>query len=487
MATVLIVVFGIVSGAPSAAPKGKIALTSSDVDGSVYTSLSPVRLLDTRNGSSIGSGATISLTIADSHGVPSDATAVALNLTITGPTASSYLTAYAEGSTRPEVSNINFTANETIPNLTIVPLGSDGGVSFYNFEGSTNLLVDLEGYFSPAAAGSSVGTYVPLTPDRIVDTRAGSGKQDAGDTLGSGASINIQVTGEGGVPDSGVEAILANVAVTGTTAASYLTVYPQGESRPTVSNLNWTSGETIANRVLIPVSSSGEITAYNFEGSTNVIVDVDGYVTNSTNPPDNASLYYPITPTRLVDTRSGSGNAYAGDTIGSGDSLKIQVTGVANIPSGATAVAANATVTNTTAASYLTVYPGGSLPEVSDINWTIGQTISNLTIAALSSDGYVDAYNHLGSTNLLFDVYGYFLPQGTQAITWTSSDSSPTYGDNYTPTATSSSGLPVTITLDSTSTGCTLSSGVVTFTTLGTCVLDANQAGNSNWGPAAQA
>jgi hypothetical protein len=59
-------------------------------------------------------------------------------------------------------------------------------------------------------------------------------------------------------------------------------------------------------------------------------------------------------------------------------------------------------------------------------------------------------------------------------------------GPSYTPTATATSGLPVTITLDSSSSGCTLSSGVVSFSAAGTCVIDANQAGNGAWAAAAQ-
>ncbi len=74
-----------------------------------------------------------------------------------------------------------------------------------------------------------------------------------------------------------------------------------------------------------------------------------------------------------------------------------------------------------------------------------------------------------------------------QRIKFTSSSPSPTVGDTYTPTATASSGLPVRIALDAASTGCSLSGGVVSFTAGGTCVIDANQAGNAVWAPASQA
>ena len=78
--------------------------------------------------------------------------------------------------------------------------------------------------------------------------------------------------------------------------------------------------------------------------------------------------------------------------------------------------------------------------------------------------------------------------KGNQTITFTSTNPSPVTagGATYTPTATATSGLAVTITLDGTSTGCTLSAGVISFTAGGTCVVDANQAGSTNWNAATQ-
>jgi hypothetical protein len=74
-----------------------------------------------------------------------------------------------------------------------------------------------------------------------------------------------------------------------------------------------------------------------------------------------------------------------------------------------------------------------------------------------------------------------------QTITFTSTNPSPAnVGTTYTPTATATSGLTVAITLDAASTGCSLSSGVVSFTAVGTCVVNANQAGDANYAAAAQ-
>ena len=332
--------------------------------------------------------------------MPSNATAVSLNVTVTNTTDSSYLSVYPAGASRPYVSNLNWVTGETVPNAVIVPVGSNGQVTIYNHTGKTDVVVDLEGYFAPQAAGSTAGAYVPLTPARI----------DTGTTLGPGGSTNVQVAGVGGVP-AGASGAILNVTVTDTTAASFATVYPQGTTRPTASNLNWPAGGTVANRVLVPLSSTGQITVFNHAGSADVIVDVSGYFTNGTATlPSNASYYTAVTPARITDTRANSGYPNAGSTLGAGSTLNVQVTGTAGIPTTATAVVLNVTAVDTTAASFFTVYPGGVRPFTSDVNWMAGQVVPNLTVATLSGSGSISVYNHTGSANLVVDAFGYFSP-----------------------------------------------------------------------------
>ena len=98
---------------------------------------------------------------------------------------------------------------------------------------------------------------------RITDTRPGSGQANAGATLGAGSMLNVQVSGAGGVPTSGVSAVILNATVTNTTAASFLTVWPTGHARPTTSNLNWLPGWTRANRVVVPTNGAGQVSVYN--------------------------------------------------------------------------------------------------------------------------------------------------------------------------------------------------------------------------------
>ena len=437
--------------------------------GSAYTAITPVRLLDTRTTSPLGPNSTLNLNVETAaDGVPANATAVALNVTTAATdggvvTSSGYVSVYPTGGTQPLVSNLNFTAGETVPNSVIVPVGTGGSVTFYNHTGNTDLVVDIQGYFAPESGGSTAGAYVPLTPARITDTRTGSGYPNAGSTMGPNSTLNVQVSGAGGVPAGATGAIL-NVTVTNTTDSGYLEAYPQGATQPTASNLNWTMGETVANRVLVSLSATGMITLYNHTGNTDVIVDVSGYFTNGTATlPSNASLYSPITPARLVDTR------VSGGTLSAGSIDTVQLAGSGGIPSTATAGVLNVTAVNTTAASFFTVYPStSSRPTASDVNWLAGQIVPNLTVATLGTTGAVDVYNHAGSADLVIDAFGYFSPFVAPPISVTANPASLTDQTTLavgTSAANTESQITATVPKPS---GSTATSDQVMFTEAGT-------------------
>jgi hypothetical protein len=156
--------------------------------------------------------------------------------------------------------------------------------------------------------------------------------------------------------------------------------------------------------VIVPLSAGGAIDLYNGFGSVNAIVDVDGYFSST------ASGYFePVAPNRICDTRGGNSTQCAGQTLGPAGTLPVQVTGHGGIPTGAAAVVANVTATNTTAAGFFTVWPtGATKPNASDLNFTDGETVPNLVVAKLSSTGGVSIFNALGSADALVDVSGWF-------------------------------------------------------------------------------
>jgi hypothetical protein len=259
--------------------------------GSTYVPLAPARILDTRNGTGaaqaqVGPGSTIELTVTNAAGVPaSGVTAVALNVTATNVSgAESFLTVWPSGASRPVASNLNFIAGQTVPNLVIARVGDGGKISIYNNLGTVDVVADTQGYFAapvtaPAVAPGAV--YFPQNPVRVLDSRDGTGVPGgAMGQLGTGGTLDVQVTGLAGVPANATAVALNVTAADSPGPDSYLTVYPTGTTRPLASNLNFVAGQTIPNMVIAKVGTGGKVTLYNNLGSTVVIADVQGYFTS---------------------------------------------------------------------------------------------------------------------------------------------------------------------------------------------------------------
>jgi hypothetical protein len=245
--------------------------------GARYTSVVPSRILDTRNGiggPQVGPDASIDLQVTGQGGVPVDASAVVLNVTVTQPTATSFVTAWPTGQSRPVVSNLNVVAGQTVPNLVVVKVGAGGRISLYNLAGTTHLIADVAGWFGADGVPGGSG-YTSLVPSRILDTRAGVGAPAA--AVGPGGLLELQVTGRGGAPATGVSAVVLNVTVTQPTAPSFLTVWPSGLPLPLVSNLNYVPNLTVPNLVVVGVGAGGRISLYNSSGTAHVVADVAGW------------------------------------------------------------------------------------------------------------------------------------------------------------------------------------------------------------------
>ena len=245
-----------------------------------------------------------------------------------------------------------------------------------------------------------LGAYYPLAPARILDTRTGSGP------LAGGGAITVPIAGAGGIPANGVYAAVVNVTVTNTTAASYLTIYPAGTPQPLASSLNWTAGQTVPNLVEVAVGPTGGVNIFNSSGLTDVIVDVEGYVATPNATPGAIGLFNPAVPSRILDTRNQTGGS---TTLGPNSTITLPVAGDGIVPaSGAAAVVLNVTVTNPSAPSYLTVFPTGSRPLASNLNFIAGQTAPNRVIVPLASNGSISFYNASGSVDVVADIGGWF-------------------------------------------------------------------------------
>ena len=449
-------VAGAYSGASGfVASTGSATLQVFDTPG-VYVPLTPERICDTRPenpsgltgsaaqcgaggfGRTLTTGGVLNFGVTGEFGVPStDVSAVVLNVTAVSPAAAGYFTLFPAGQATPLASNLNFLRGQIVPNLVEVGVGAGGDVSLLS-SAPADAVIDLEGYVTTTAQ-SGAGLYNALaSPARICDTRgsnpsflSGGDTQCNPDTapgspdnlVGPSNPITVTVAGNGGVPATGVSAAVLNVTVTNPQAAGYVTAFPAGEAQPGASDVNYLAGQTVANRLIVPVNSDGQITLI-AAADTDVIVDVSGYYT-ATGGTTGSEFTPELAPVRICDTRgsdpseltapysqcntdtaSGSPN----NPLGASTSISVQAMGLGDIPSGAAAVVLNMTAIAPTASTYLAVYPGGTIPTTSDINPPIGSTVPNLVVATLTGGGAFSVFNAGGQTNVVIDVAGWYSP-----------------------------------------------------------------------------
>lgn len=274
-------------------------------------------------------------------------------------------------------------------------------VSTYTIEPGTGYTGALW-VLDPLSMRGAAGEFTPLTPTRILDTRSGVGCVRG--RLGPGATVRVPIAGYGGVPASGVGAVVLNVTGVGATAETYLTIWPTGVGRPDVSNVNLSAGDTTANLATVPLGADGSVTLFNAAGTTDVIFDVSGFYATASGPA--GARFHGVTPTRLLDTRSGIGGTSG--PVGA-TPIRLRVAGARAVPMAAVGVVLNVTITDPSAATYLTVFPSDvGQPEVSNLNVPAGATRPNLVVVRVPPSGTVDIANAFGSTHVIADVVGYY-------------------------------------------------------------------------------
>ena len=399
----------------------ELAATPPDASGE-FTPLTPSRILDTRDGTGrdgiVGpvEGSSVDVQITGRGGVPvSGVSAVVLNATVTQPTAQSHLTIWPAGLAMPLISNLNYVAGQTVPNLVTVAVGAGGKVSVHNLAGTSHVIFDVVGYYA-SATGPFGSRFHGVRPFRYFDTRDGTGGVPAR-ALGPGEVLKFDVTNKGGVPGAGVTGVVMNVTVTEPTASSHLTVHPDDVVRPLASNLNFGPGLTVPNLVVVRVPGSGVVDFFNLAGTAHVIADVVGYYDGEKST--SAGRFVGLTPVRRFDSRVSSPFPPPG-AVSEGATLLLRMPGTVGLPaSGVGSMVLNVTVTQPTTGSFVTVSPSDQpRPVASNLNFVAGQTVPNLVMAKVSAGpppapapqtpGWIDFFNAIGSTHLVVDVFGYF-------------------------------------------------------------------------------
>ena len=252
---------------------------------SSYVAITPTRILDTRKGvgaakKQIPSDGSINVTVAGANGIPDDATAVAVNLTSVDSTKNGLITAYPTGQSLPGVSNLNYAGGSTVANMAIIPIGTDGQVTFDNTStGPVDLLADVAGYYTADSTTAGASAYIPFpAPERIFDSRSSENIYPG--PLATDKAYDLPLED----PSEPFTTAVFNATVVSPTGNGFLSLYPYAPSAPTkpsTSNLNYSAGEVIPNSVFVSPSSTEDTTNETYDaalylggnGTAQVILD----------------------------------------------------------------------------------------------------------------------------------------------------------------------------------------------------------------------
>jgi hypothetical protein len=413
---------------------GPAGVTDTDVAPRVGNSFVPVRpnrILNTHTGLGIAKSlaanvpAKFKVTGQDlgdpSGNVPADATAVTGVLSVSGATNVGFLSLTPVAPVGPPTtSTLNFPARDARATGVTVTLSNTGTLSltYGATTGTADATFDVTGYF---VAGTSGSTYVALTPNRILDSRASAkigittGQLVAGTHKSFAVTERISTDVTQNVP-SGAIAVTGTLTVTGQTAAGFLTLGPDPLDTPPTASLFFPKGDNRATGLTIKLASDGSLdvtfTSSTAGAKTDAIFDVNGYFL----PGESGAMYVPLTPNRLVDTRIKLGIAAK---IKSHVAATFAVTGrvpadpTQNVPAGAVAITGTPTVTGQSALGWLSLsnLPDNN-PTTSSLNFPKGDNRATGVTVPLSSAGKLSVtYGAVAgaTTQVVFDVSGYFV------------------------------------------------------------------------------
>jgi hypothetical protein len=396
MAFVLLLVTGIAVYPGRANAQKPVRAHTATAQVGTFAPVEPHRLVDTigRGVSAPGPRSTTVVQVTGANSVPSTGvTAVVLTVTVSASTANGYLTAYADGTTRPGTANLVFRTGHAVSDQVYAPVSADGKVTFYNgSSGTLRLIVDITGYFA-AQAGAPAGGYVATTPTRTVDTRSGLG----GAPVSARGTKDVAVLGHGPVPSTGVSAVAFTISALSPTATGYLSVYAGGTTRPPTANLYLSPGRSIANMAVSMVGSAGTVTIYNgAPSSTQFVVDVTGYFLSGAPTAGGAFVAFP--PERDATEQIVPARQHGQTPITTGGTY-----------SPADAVVVNETVTGATTYGYSVVYSAHLQPAGSSLSFSGGPATAGMVTP--DTGGYeLMFYNGSdGTARFTIDSFGYYI------------------------------------------------------------------------------
>jgi uncharacterized repeat protein (TIGR02543 family) len=374
-----------------------------------FVTAAPCRVVDTRNpdgtfgGPPISGGTMRSFPLGQSGNpcsIPSNAIAYSLNVTVVPDGPLGYLTIWPTGESEPVVSTLNSKDGRVKANAAIVPAGTPSGAVSVYVTNTTNVILDIDGYFTAPASGTY--QFYTLPPCRLVDTRGADGNL-GGPRLLAQTPRSFPLLQSSCIP-AGLNPLAYSLNFTVVPNPSgqplgYLSVWPTGEAQPVVSTLNNPTATVVANAAILTAGTGGAVDVYAYD-TTDLLIDIDGYFAA---PGTGGLSMYPVAPCRVLDTRQNNGQPFSGEKT-------VNVVGsLCAPPSSAQAYIFNATVVPLGSMPYLTLWPDGEQqPVVSTLNAYDGFITSNMAIVP-TNNGSIDAYAY-ALTQLILDISGYFAP-----------------------------------------------------------------------------
>ncbi|GAC1445233.1 MAG: hypothetical protein NVSMB55_25170 [Mycobacteriales bacterium] len=349
-----------------------------------YVGVAATRFVDTRGGIGAPSGPTSKLTISVPSQVPPDATGVVLNVSVVGPSNTGFLRAAAAGS-QPRTTALNYVTGQSVTGLVVTQMDSQRRVDLTLYTSSSNLVVDLVGYYTQASG--SGGHYAALAPQRFVDTRSGQGTS-AGPRTGE---VTVQLPSS--VPASATGVVL-DVSVVDPTGSGYLRLAPTGTA-PTTTALNFSGGQSETG-LAVTRTNNGSLTVSIAGNPTQLVLDVVGYYDAGSS---SGSSYVATTPQRFLDTRGGLGATGPGRG-------PLTVSLPASVPAGATGVVIDVSVVSATGKGYLRLSAPGDAPTTTSLNFLGGSNTTGLALSAIRN-GQITLTVYGATTQLVADLIGY--------------------------------------------------------------------------------
>jgi hypothetical protein len=199
--------------------------------------------------------------------IPATARAYSLNFTAVPRGPLGFLTTWATGQPQPFASSLNALTGALTANAAIVPAGTAGSIDIYASD-TTDLVIDVNGYFAPVATGGL--SLYNVAPCRVLDTRTAGPVPLSGTT-----SLNVPNAGCG-IPVS-AQAFVFSAVVVPPAPLGFLTLWPQAQAQPLVSTLNAADGAITSNLAIVPAAVGGNISAYP-SSPTHLLLDLFGYL-----------------------------------------------------------------------------------------------------------------------------------------------------------------------------------------------------------------